>query len=129
MYIEHIAIWVKDIEIMKFFYEKYFNCYSNEKYHNQNKQFESYFLNFKNGARLELMKMPQIPENMNSYIEQYIGINHIAIKMISKEEVNKLTEKIKNDGYIIISEPRETGDGYFESCILDPENNRIEIVV
>jgi lactoylglutathione lyase len=128
MFIEHIAIWVKDIETMRLFYVKYFGCIANAKYENTSNRFESYFLNFKNGARIELMKMPQIPDNANNAINQYIGINHIAIKMDSKEDVDLLTDQIRKDGYIIISEPRKTGDGYYESCIFDPENNRIEIV-
>lgn len=128
MFIDHIAIWVKDIEKMKLFYTEYFNCRSNEKYINNEKQFESYFLSFENGARLELMKMPQIPDNINNSIDQYIGIIHIAIKTGNKENVDKLTVQLQNDGYTVISEARETSDGYYESCILDPENNRIEIV-
>lgn len=113
---------------MRLFYVKYFGCIANAKYENTSNRFESYFLNFKNGARIELMKMPQIPDNANNAINQYIGINHIAIKMDSKEDVDLLTDQIRKDGYIIISEPRKTGDGYYESCIFDPENNRIEIV-
>lgn len=125
MQIEHIAIWVNGIEKMKSFYEKYFNCVSNDKYINHNKQFESYFLSFENDARIELMKMPSIPEN--ALKDQYTGFAHLAIKTNNKHTVDALTQHLKNDGYTIISEPRETGDGYYESCILDPENNRIEI--
>jgi lactoylglutathione lyase len=128
MFIEHIAIWVKDIEKMKIFYERYFNCTSNDKYYNHNNNFESYFLSFKNGVRLELMNNSDIPNNLNNSMNQYIGINHLAIKIRNKDDVKYLTEKLKQDGYIIVAEPRETGDGYYESCILDPENNRIEIV-
>lgn len=126
--IDHIAIWSKDIERLKIFYQKYFNCISNKKYTNKQKQFESYFLKFANGVRLELMQMPEIPENKNNPIQQYIGIIHIALNVNGKENVNKITEGLKNDGYTIISQPRLTGDGYYESCILDPDGNRIEII-
>jgi lactoylglutathione lyase len=128
MLIEHVAIWVKDIEKMKLFYEKYFHCSSDKKYQNEIKNFESYFLCFENGARLELMRRPDIPGNLNNARDQYRGIIHIAIKIGNKDGVDKLTEKLRNDGYIVLEEPRKTGDGYYKSCILDPENNRIEIV-
>lgn len=127
MQIDHIAFWVKDIERMKLFYMQYFNCASNEKYYNNSKKFESYFLTFENGACLELMKMPGVPDNRNDPSEQYTGIIHIAIKVGNRDKVDKLTGTLRKDGYTVISEPRDTGDGYYESCILDPENNRIEI--
>lgn len=128
MFIDHVAIWTKDLEKVKDFYKKYFNFKSNNKYINKQKNFESYFLYLENGSRIELMKMPVIPENKNDSIKQYIGIIHIAINVNGRENVEKITDKIKNDGYEIVSLPRETGDGYYESCILDPEGNRIEIV-
>ncbi len=128
MFIDHVAIWTKDLEKIKAFYQKYFNFKSNNKYINKDKNFESYFLSFENGARIELMKMPGIPENKNDSIKQYIGITHIAINVNGRENVNRIMEKLKNDGYEVISLPRETGDGYYESCVLDPEGNRVEIV-
>ena len=129
MRIEHIAIWAKNIEVMKDFYVKYFNGIAGEKYHNPKKQFESYFITFDTGSRLELMAMKTI-KNLNKEIhEQYYGIAHIAFSFNSKEEVNNLTEQLKKDNYIIAGEPRLTGDGYYESCILDPEGNRLEIMV
>lgn len=128
MLIDHVAIWVRDIERVKSFYQKYFNCSSGAKYRNESKNFESYFLYFENGARLELMSRPDIPDNINSWIEQYYGIIHIAIKTGSREGVDGLAESLRGDGYAVIEEPRVTGDGYYECCILDPENNRIEIV-
>ncbi|MCK4796434.1 MAG: VOC family protein [Spirochaetes bacterium] len=128
MYIDHIAIWVRDLEKIKSFYIKYFNCNSNNKYINKTKGFESYFLSFENGSKIEIMKMSNIPENKNNIINQYLGIIHIAIKVNSKKNVDKITEKLKEDGIQIISKPRKTGDGYYESCILDPEGNRVEII-
>lgn len=127
MKIEHIAIWVKDLEKMRVFYEKYFDGKSNEKYRNEKKAFESYFIAFDSGARLELMQMPQIPDSKNDIYEQFTGLIHFAISVGNTEQVDSLTEKIGNDGYEIIGQPRWTGDGYYESVILDPEKNRIEI--
>jgi lactoylglutathione lyase len=127
MKIEHIAIWVKDLEKMKAFYEIYFGGKANEKYRNEKKGFESYFISFDSGARLELMQMPQIPEQKNDVYAQFMGLIHFAISVDSVENVNALTEKLKVDTYEIVGEPRWTGDGYYESIILDPEQNRIEI--
>lgn len=128
MKIEHIAVWVKDLERTRAFYEKYFGAASNKKYNNPVKNFESYFLSFDNGSRLEIMTKPDLRESENSYESQQFGIIHIAFSVEGKERVNELTETLRNDGYTIASEPRTTGDGYYESVILDPENNIIEIV-
>lgn len=129
MKIEHIAIWVKDLEPMKAFYEKYFGGKSNEKYRNEKKGFESYFISFDSGARLELMQMPQIPDSKNDIYEQFMGLIHFAISVGSKELVDDLTKQLEKDGLEIIGQPRWTGDGYYESVILDPEQNRIEITI
>jgi len=128
MTIDHVAVWVNDLEKMKDFYIKYFGCKTNEKYCNPKNRFESYFLAFKSGARLELMLKPEIPDNLNNVEAQYRGIIHIAIRTGSDGAVDELTRRIKSDGFTVVSEPRMTGDGFYESCILDPENNRIEIV-
>ena len=127
MYIEHLAIWCTDIETMKTFYCTYFNATANTKYINPVKQFSSYFISFEKGPRLELMQMPGIPANENDIIKQYKGFIHFALSVGSAEEVNLLTEQLREDGYKVIGEPRTTGDGYYESVVLDPENNRIEI--
>lgn len=129
MHIEHIAIWCKDIEQMKTFYTKYFHATANNKYHNHAKKFTSYFLNFGNGARLELMQMENISERMHGLTAQYTGIAHFAISLGSKERVDDLTQQLKQDGYILLDGPRTTGDGYYESVIMDPEQNRIELTV
>ena len=125
--IEHIAVWAKDLELMRHFYEKYFGATSNEKYTNEKKKFSSYFLSFSNGARLELMHKPGIPENANDHVVQNLGLIHFAVSVGNKERVDELTEQLKADGFEIVGEPRWTGDGYYESVVLDPENNRIEI--
>lgn len=123
--IDHIAIWVEDLEKMKEFYCKYFDGVSNQKYENRVKGFESYFISFDGTTRIELMKRKDIEERINKEI---LGLAHLAFKMGSKEKVNELTEIFRKDGYEIIGEPRTTGDGYYESIILDPEGNRIELV-
>ncbi|WP_419868670.1 VOC family protein [Chryseobacterium sp. CT-SW4] len=129
MKIEHIALWVKDLEKIKDFYTQYFGAVSNEKYHNKNTNFQSYFLHFKEGCRLEIMNRPDILESEATYESQKIGFIHLAFSVGSKEKVDQLTEKLRKDGYSVVGEPRTTGDGYYESVILDPENNSIEITV
>lgn len=129
MRIEHIAIYCKDLEAMRNFYENYFNGKSNKKYVNSKKGFESYFISFTDGARLELMRMMGIPDSKNNIYEQFTGLIHFAVSVGSKEKVDELTEKFRNDGIEIIGEPRWTGDGYYESVILDIEGNRIEITI
>ena len=128
MRIEHIAIWVSELELMRRFYETYFGATSEEKYHNPKKNFSSYFLSFETGCRLELMQKPEITAIENR-TNEYLGISHFAISVGSKENVNALTEKLSTDGFIIAGNPRTTGDGYYESVVLDPEKNRIEITI
>jgi len=129
MRIEHVAIWTGDLERLKRFYTKHFNCIAGKKYRNESNDFESYFLSFDNGARLEIMQMPSIPNNLNDLKTQYEGIIHLAISVGSKENVIEITEKLRSDEYTIVSEPQTTGDGYFESCVLDSDGNRVEITV
>lgn len=129
MKIVHIAIWTNDIEQMKLFYEKYFHATAGKRYFNPTKIFESYFLQFKDGARLEIMRKPGIASNKKDTMTEVMGLAHIAISVGSKEEVNALTKTIRKDGYRIVSEPRITGDGYYESVVSDPEGNRIEITI
>jgi lactoylglutathione lyase len=129
MKIEHIAIWTKNLEKLKEFYEKYFDAQAGTKYQNRTNQFESYFLTFESGARLELMSMSSIPSSKNDIHIQYIGLIHIAFSAGSESKVNSLTKVLKLDGYTVIEEPRRTGDGYYESIVLDPDGNRIEITI
>lgn len=125
MRIEHLAIWAKDIEALRAFYLKYFGATSNDRYVNPTKQFQSYFLSFGTGCRLELMQKPSVPDNLNA--GEATGITHFAMAVGSEAGVNELTERLRSDGYPIVGEPRWTGDGYYESVVLDPEGNRIEI--
>ena len=129
MKIEHLAIWVNNLEQMKQFYETYFGAQAGAKYHNPTKNFTSYFLSFEQGCRLELMHKPTIPANLNDIKKQYLGIIHFAISVGSKEKVDTLTETLRVAGYTVAGEPRTTGDGYYESVILDPEMNYIEITI
>jgi lactoylglutathione lyase len=129
MKIDHIAIWTPQIERLKDFYTKYFHAKANDKYTNTTKGFESYFLSFDDGCRLELMQMHSIPENMNDKSSQYIGLIHFAVSVGDKDTVVSLSEVLRRDGYKVVSEPRTTGDGYFESVILDPDGNRVEITI
>ncbi len=126
MKIEHIAIWSEDIEKLKKFYISYFEATSNDGYINNKTGFKSYFLTFNEGARLEIMQIEKI-KKIKDLTNQYLGYCHMAICVDTTFEVKKITEKLKKDGYQVLSEPRITGDGYFESVILDPEGNHVEI--
>ena len=125
MKIEHLAIWTNQLEVLRSFYTSFFGAQSNEKYYNPGKQFSSYFLSFDNGCRLELMEMPGISNETGTI--QRTGLAHFAIAAAKKEEVDALTEQIRQNGYVVAGEPRWTGDGYYESIVLDPDGNRIEI--
>ena len=129
MKIEHVAIWANDLELLREFYCKYFEGKSNEKYNNDKKGFSSYFISFEDGGRLEIMNMDGIPDSQNNPKSQAKGIIHLAFSVGSAEKVNELTERLKMDGLQILDGPRHTGDGYYESVVLDPEGNRLEITV
>lgn len=129
MKIEHLAIWVDDLERMREFYSKYFSMTAGEKYSNSTKQYTSYFLQFDGDkTRLELMHKPGITDIQGQRGLQK-GITHFAISVGSKEKVDTLTGILRKENYTIFSEPRTTGDGYYESVILDPEGNQVEITV
>lgn len=129
MYIEHLAIWVTDLEKTRQFYEQYFGAKAGEKYENPLKNFSSYFLSFESGSRLELMHKPEIPDLGKTSEQQRRGIIHFAISVGSEKAVNELTEKLRRDGYEILGETRWTGDGYYESVVADPEGNIVEITI
>jgi len=126
MKIEHLAIWVDDIESVRQFYIKYFDVSCGDKYINTKRNFTAYFLSFgESKTRIELMHIP----NMENPVSRgnLKGLAHFAISVGGKEAVNMLTERLRKDGYTILSEPRTTSDGYYESAILDPEGNYVEI--
>jgi lactoylglutathione lyase len=129
MYIKHIAIWSKDIDKLRIFYETYFQAKAGKRYVNKAKQFESYFLSLASGASLELMQRPGILELPYDGDKQFVGYSHLAISVGSKEQVDSLTARLEKDCFSVVSKPRQTGDGYYESCVLDLDGNRVEITI
>ena len=128
MIIEHLAIWTQNLEALKDYYIQYFGAQANDKYTNVQKQFQSYFLSFASGARLELMSRPDIPANANDPVKaQYLGLIHFAFGVNTMAEVDQKVEQLRAAGFPILSGPRKTGDGYYEFETLDPDNNRIEV--
>ena len=127
MKLEHVALWVKDLEGAKDFFIKYFGAVPNEGYHNEKTGFRSYFLSFDGGARIEIMSSLLFEESEKSAYRS--GYAHVAISLGSKEAVDELSERFKADGFEILSGPRTTGDGYYESAIIGFEGNLIEITV
>ncbi len=127
MNIEHIALYVQDLERARDFFVRYFGASSNEGYHNPRTDFRSYFLSFSGGARLELMTKPELTD-AGDLLSRF-GYAHIAFSVGSKEAVDELTFRLRQDGYTLFNGPRTTGDGYYESVILDLEGNQIEITV
>jgi lactoylglutathione lyase len=128
MTIDHVAIWTTHLEKMKDYYVRYFNGIANKKYRNDENQYESYFVSFDSGSRIELMEKPGIPENLNDTIEkQYLGIIHLAFGVENMALVNQKLNELAGAGYKILRGPRKTGDGYWEFETLDPDNNRIEV--
>jgi lactoylglutathione lyase len=127
--INHVAIWTNQLEAMKTFYCQYFKGKAGHKYHNKRKEFESYFISFDEGARIELMTMPDIVELEAHQLLSCLGLAHFALSVGSEMEVIRITEKLRSDGYVIASEPRVTGDNYYESVVLDPDGNCVEITV
>ena len=127
MRIEHIAMYVSDLESARDFFVKYLGGKSNNGYHNQITGFRSYCISFDDGARLEIMTKPEISD-YNKPLNR-TGYAHIAFSLGSKGKVDQLTEKLKNDGFAVLSGPRTTGDGYYESCIIAVEENQIELTV
>ena len=129
MRIDHVAIWCKDLEALRQFYETYFGARPNRKYVNEAKGFESYFLSFDSGARVELMRLRSLAETASDPQTPSTGLAHLAFSAGSEEGVEALTTALEKAGHAVLDGPRRTGDGYYESVVLDPENNRIEITV
>ena len=127
MKIEHIALYVEDLEETKNFFIKYLGAKANNGYHNPRTNFRSYFLSFEDGARLEIMQRPEMVNLPKEAART--GYAHIAFSVGNREKVDALTAELKADGYEVVSGPRTTGDGYYESCIVAMEGNQIEITV
>lgn len=127
MKIDHIAMYVKDLEGAKQFFERYLGAEANKLYHNEKTGFHSYFLTFGDGARLEIMNKPDLEDAEKTL--QRTGYIHLAFSVGSKEQVDSLTAQLKQDGYQVISGPRTTGDGYYESYVVAIEGNQIEITI
>lgn len=126
MKLEHAALWTADLERCKEFYVRYFDASYGKIYLNKNKEFSSYFLSFSTGARLEIMHNPSIGTK-GAFSGEYLGVAHLAFCTGSRQAVGLLTERLRSDGFTIVEGPRETGDGYYESVVLDPDGNRLEI--
>jgi lactoylglutathione lyase len=146
MMISHIALWAVDLEGTKLFYETYFGARANGKYENPKKGFESYFLSFDSGIRLEIMRKkdvgfaryaveggsaePTALEERDRYVApDHTGYCHLAFSAGSEAAVDALTNRLAEDGFPVLSGPRRTGDGYYESVVADPEGNLVEITV
>ena len=125
MKIEHVAMYVNDLEAARDFFVTHLRGKSNDGYHNPRTGFSSYFITFDEGARLELMNKP-VMDDMEKPLNR-TGYAHIAFSVGSKEKVDELTEKLRAAGYEVVSGPRTTGDGYYESCIVAIEGNQVEI--
>lgn len=129
MHIDHMAIWTNQLEVMKDFYETYFEARHSNIYRNPISGLETYFLYFSSGARLELMHNPGIDESENLPGNKQTGFTHISFACGSESNVDILTKRLQENGYKLVNGPRYTGDGYYESLILDPDGNQIEITV
>ena len=127
MRIEHVALYVNDLEAARDFFVKYLDGRSNDGYHNPTTGFRSYFISFDDGARLEIMTKPGM-EDLEKALNR-TGYAHLAFSLGSKEKVDQLTEQLKKDGFAVLSGPRTTGDGYYESCVMAFEDNQIELTV
>ena len=128
MIIDHVALWTDQLENLKDYYVKYFDGVSNKKYINPETKFESYFISFESGSRIELMYKPGIPSNLNdTIVKQHTGLIHLSFGVKNMQMVDEKCNLLSHNGYKILRGPRKTGDGYWEFETLDPDNNRLEV--
>jgi lactoylglutathione lyase len=127
--IEHVAIWTRDLEGLRTFYERWFGARAGERYERAEHGYSSYFLDLDDGARLELMAMSSIPESRDDPLAQATGLVHLAISLGSEAAVDDVTARLAAAGIRVLDGPRRTGDGYYESTVLDPDGNRLELTV
>jgi lactoylglutathione lyase len=123
--IEHIALWTRDIERSRAFYEQHFAAKAGERYVSKRQPLISYFLDFGGGARLEIMTSPEISDQPD---DRHVGLAHFALRIGSREAVNQMVEKLRMAHVAIAGEPRMTGDGYYEAVVHDPDGNIIELI-
>lgn len=124
MKIEHVSLYTSNLARARAFYETYFGGTACALYHNQKTGLQTYFLSFADGARLELMTRPGLADAAEGL---RVGWAHLAFSTGSRAQVDELTARLRADGYPVVSDPRVTGDGYYESCVLDPDGNTVEI--
>ena len=127
--IEHVALWTRDLERLRDFYVRHFGARAGAPYCNPRKGFDSCFLEFEGGARLEIMRTTQLELTDAPPGAQRRGLTHIAVGVGSEARVEALTSELRAAGFSVVDGPRRTGDGYYESVVLDPDGNRIEITV
>ncbi|MDO5582151.1 MAG: VOC family protein [Planctomycetia bacterium] len=127
MRIDHIALYVKDLERTREFFQSYFQARSNNGYRNPKSGLRTYFLTFEDGTRLEIMTRSDLEDPEKS--EFRTGYIHLAFSLGSSEAVDSITKRLADDGFTVLSGPRTTGDGYYESCVLGPEGNILELTV
>lgn len=125
--IEHVALWTDDLDRLASFYELYFGARIGRPYRNDAKGFESRFLEFAGGARLELMRTTRLQPLPLPAGTQRMGFTHLALAVGAEDDVDALTARLRDDGYEVLDGPRRTGDGYHESVVLDPDGNRLEL--
>jgi lactoylglutathione lyase len=127
MRIEHVALWTEDLDRLANFYTTYFGAHAGPKYENPAKGFESRFLSFDGGARIEIMRSTSLHPVKHAPGTQRMGLTHFAIAVGSKQRVEELTQHLQRESVEVVDGPRQTGDGYYESVVLDPDGNRVEI--
>lgn len=127
MRIDHIAIYVNNLEGAKEFFMRFFGGHPNDGYHNPKTGLRTYFLSFDDGSRLELMSRPNMDDAEKTPFRT--GLTHLAFAVGSKNQVDALTRELCEAGYNVTSGPRTTGDGYYESAVTGFEGNQIEITV